>query len=120
MKEEVQSEWTKNISSKEQRAILKRMFQFAKPYRYHFAGAIIFAMLLSTTDVLLPKILEYYMDNYLTPKTATSQVIYFFAALYLFGVVIKSIVWFFQCFLYFRSSLFTFQFFIFFSRFFVL
>lgn len=49
------------------------------------------------------------MDDYLTPKTATNQVILFFAGLYLFGVIVKSIVWFFQWFLYSTASLKTYQ-----------
>ena len=44
------------------------------------------------------------MDNYLTPKTATMQVILTFAAIY-FGVIVKSIVWFFQWYLYSMASL---------------
>lgn len=107
---EQQSEWTKSIPVTEQVTIVKRLFKFAKPFQLTFFSAIIFAFILSIINVLLPRIIQTFMDNYLTPKTATNQIIYFFAGLYLFGVVIKSVVWFFQWFLYSTASLKTYQF----------
>lgn len=107
--EEHQSEWSKSISFKEQRQIIKRMFVFAKPFRGTFATAIVFALLLSVINVLMPRILQTFMDNYLTPRTATTKVILLFAGLYLFGVVMKALVWFFQWFLYSQASLKTYQ-----------
>lgn len=108
--EKHQSEWTKSIPVKEQVSIVKRLFKYARPFRMTFFIAILFAFILSIINVLLPRIIQTFMDNYLTPKTATNQIVFFFAGLYLFGVIIKSIVWFFQWFLYSTASLKTYQF----------
>ncbi|WP_312540709.1 ABC transporter ATP-binding protein [Enterococcus sp.] len=104
-----ESEWSKSIPFKEQKTIIKRMFVFAKPFRKTFYAAIFFALLLSVVNILLPLIIQTFMDDYLTNQTATQQVIYFFAGLYFFGVVIKALIWFFQWFLYSMGSLKTYQ-----------
>jgi len=85
-----ESEWRKSIPFKEQKTIIKQMFVFAKPFRKTFYAAIFFALLLSVVNILLPLIIQTFMDDYLTNQTATQQVIYFFAGLYFFGVVIKA------------------------------
>lgn len=107
--QEYQSEWSKSIPVKEQISIVKRLFRFAKPFRGMFFTAILFAFALSVVNILLPRIIQNFMDDYLTPKTATTQVILYFAGLYFLGVVIKSIVWFFQWYLYSNASLNTYQ-----------
>lgn len=107
--EENQSAWSKSIPFSEQKVIIKRMFKFAKPFRKTFFTAIAFALLLSVVNILLPRIIQTFMDDYLTPKTATTQIIIFFAACYFFGVVMKAIIWFYQWFMYSMASLRTFQ-----------
>lgn len=97
------------MSIKEQLAVTRRMLKFARPFKKIFAWAIFFAILLSGMNVLLPKILQVFMDQYLTPKTATTKIILFFGALYFIGVLVKSIVWFFQGYLYSKASLNTYQ-----------
>lgn len=107
--ERQESEWSKSIPFKEQKLIIKRMLQFAKPFKKTFFAAIFFAFLLSIVNILLPRILQTFMDKYLTQQSATNQIIYFFAGLYFFGVVIKAVIWFFQWFLYSMASLQTYQ-----------
>ncbi|MBO0421563.1 multidrug ABC transporter ATP-binding protein [Enterococcus plantarum] len=109
MEEKYESEWTKSVPLKEQVSIVKRLLKFARPFRRTFFTAILFALILSIINIILPRIIQTFMDDYLTPKTATNQVILFFAGLYLFGVMVKSIVWFFQWFLYSNASLKTYQ-----------
>ncbi|MGM0124995.1 ABC transporter ATP-binding protein [Enterococcus sp. AZ194] len=107
--EEYKSEWTKSIPLREQKTIIKRLMQFAKPFRTTFFVAILFAFVLSIINVLLPRIIQTFMDDYLSTQTATTQVILYFAGLYLIGVILKSIIWFFQWFLYSMASLKTYQ-----------
>ncbi|MEI5992949.1 ABC transporter ATP-binding protein [Candidatus Enterococcus mansonii] len=109
MEEKYESEWTKSVPLKEQVSIVKRLLKFASPFRRTFFAAILFALILSIINIILPRIIQLFMDDYLTPKTATTQVIYFFAGLYLFGVIVKSIIWFFQWYLYSMASLKTYQ-----------
>ena len=95
----------RELPMKEQLTIVQRLFRFAKPFRRMFYTAILFAFGLSIINILLPRVIQVFMDNYLTPKTATMQVILTFAAIYFFGVIVKSIVWFFQWYLYSMASL---------------
>lgn len=82
-----ESEWSKSIPFKEQKNIIKRMFLFAKPFRKTFYATIFFAFVLSIINILLPLIIQTFMDNYLTNQTATQQVIYFFlCVVFLWGV----------------------------------
>lgn len=109
MEENQQSEWTKSIPLKEQTQIIKRLLKFAHPFRKTFVAAIAFAFVLSIVNVILPRIIQTFMDNYLSKESATTRVIVFFAGLYLFGIIVKSIIWFFQWFLYSMASLKTYQ-----------
>nr|WP_174298998.1 ABC transporter ATP-binding protein [Enterococcus phoeniculicola] len=109
MMEEYKSEWTKSIPLKEQKTIIQRLLKFAKPFQTTFIVAILFALVLSVINVLLPRIIQTFMDNYLAKQAATTQIILYFAGLYLFGVILKSIIWFFQWFLYSMASLKTYQ-----------
>ena len=109
MEEKYQSEWSRELPLKEQLTIVQHLFRFAKPFRRMFYTAILFAFGLSIINILLPRVIQVFMDNYLTPKTATMQVILTFAAIYFFGVIVKSIVWFFQWYLYSMASLKTYQ-----------
>ncbi|OQO66751.1 multidrug ABC transporter ATP-binding protein [Enterococcus faecium] len=109
MDENYQSEWTKSIPLKEQKKIITRLMKFAKPFRRTFIVAILFAFALSVINVLLPRIIQTFMDDHLAKQSATTQVILFFASMYLFGVIVKSIIWFFQWYLYSMASLKTYQ-----------
>ena len=108
--EKQQSEWAKSMPFKEQLSIIKRLLQYAKPFRNTFFVAIIFAFLLSVVNIFLPRILQFFIDNYLMKQSATIQIMLFFAFLYFFGTVIKALVWFLQGYLYSIGALQTFQF----------
>ena len=90
------SQWSKALSFKEQRAIIKRLFVYARPFRKTFSIAILFSLGLAAINILLPRILQTLIDRYLQPQKATSQIIWLFAALYLLGTILKAIIWFFQ------------------------
>lgn len=107
--EQHQSEWSKSIPFSEQKKIIKRLFVFAKPFRRTFIIAILFAFALSIVNVILPRIIQTFMDDHLTNKSADNQTILFFAGMYLFGVIVKALIWFFQWFLYSMGSLKTYQ-----------
>lgn len=94
------SDWQKSIPVKEQVTIVKRMFAFAKPFRKEFFIAVFFGGCLAIINVVLPKILQIFMDSYLTPKKATTEIIITFAAVYFGVTLVKIIVWFFQMYLF--------------------
>lgn len=94
---------------KEQWVVIKRLFKFAKPFQRMFFSAVVFAFFLAIINVLLPRVLQVFIDNHLKTNTATMNVLIFFSTLYFIGTLIKSIVWFFQGFLYNYASLKTYQ-----------
>nr|WP_211252975.1 ABC transporter ATP-binding protein [Carnobacterium gallinarum] len=91
MMENHKSDWQKSIPLKEQFSIVKRMFVFAKPFRKQFFIAVFFGAGLAIINVLLPRVLQIFMDSYLTPKKATTEIIITFAAIY-FGVTLTKII----------------------------
>ena len=82
MEDKYQSEWTKSIPLKEQKTIIKRLLHFAKPFKSLFIVAILFALALSVVNILLPRIIQTFMDEHLAKQSATTQVILFFAGVY--------------------------------------
>lgn len=107
--EKFESAWSKSLSLKEQKVIVKRLFAYTKKFRKSFLIAICFAFFLSVINIFLPKVLQYLMDGYLDDKSATTKVILIFAGLYFLGTILKSIVWFLQAFIYSVASLETYQ-----------
>lgn len=98
--EENKSEWLKSIPVKEQVAIVKRMFVFAKPFKKQFFIAIFFGVILAIINILLPRILQIFMDSYLTPRKATTEIIITFASIYFAVTLAKIVVWFCQMYIF--------------------
>ncbi|WP_415622143.1 ABC transporter ATP-binding protein [Liquorilactobacillus sp.] len=92
------------MSLKEQFIVLKRLLPFAVEFKWQFVTAIIFAAFLSVINILLPKLLQFYMDHFLTSKNATLNIMFFFAGLYFLGTIIKAFTQFFQNFCYSMGS----------------
>lgn len=109
MKEDKQSAWARSIPLKEQKEIVKRLLHYARPYAWQFLLAIVCTLFLSVINILLPKILQTYMDKYLTHLSATNQIILFFVLIYLASTVMKAFVWFWQGFLFSKASVNTLQ-----------
>ncbi len=107
--EKFESAWSKSLSLKEQKVIVKRLFAYTKKFRKSFLIAICFAFFLSVINIFLPKVLQYLMDGYLDDKSATTKIILIFAGLYFLGTILKSVVWFLQAFIYSVASLETYQ-----------
>ncbi|MGY3747089.1 ABC transporter ATP-binding protein [Vagococcus salmoninarum] len=109
MAEETESAWGKSMPMKEQVSIVKRLLTYTKPFKGQFIVAIALAIVLSIINIMMPKIIQVFIDDYLKPQTATTEIIFFFAFLYLVGTIIKAVVWFFQFYLYSKASLNTYQ-----------
>ncbi len=87
-----QSIWSQSIPVKEQSQIIKRMLKFSLPFKGLFISAILTSAALAIVNILLPKLLQVFMDKYLTVRTGTTRVILGFAALYLMGTILKAIL----------------------------
>ena len=94
------SAWSQSISLKDQLRIIGRLFTFAKPYKWYFFISIIFAAAISVVNILLPKIIQVYMDSHLVANHPEFKVMWFFAGLYFFGMLSKAIMQFVQTYLY--------------------
>lgn len=81
-----------SLTRKDQRQVLKRLFKFAGLFKKQFGIAVVFAIVLSVINVLLPRMLQYYMDHYLAHQSTGVQVIVIFAILYGIGTLIKAVV----------------------------
>lgn len=84
------------LSRKQQRNILKRLFGFAWAFKRQFITAILFAIGLSIINIILPRMLQFYMDHYLVHQNTGIQIIVGFATVYFIGTIIKAIVQFIQ------------------------
>ncbi|MBO0438504.1 ABC transporter ATP-binding protein [Vagococcus fluvialis] len=107
--EESKSAWSKSFTMKEQKTIIKRLLTFAKPFKKEFVLSLMFAVSLAVINIILPKILQIFMDDHLTAENTTMNIILYFAGLYAIGILFKAIVWFGQWVLYFKGSLKTYQ-----------
>ncbi|MGQ2374887.1 ABC transporter ATP-binding protein [Companilactobacillus zhachilii] len=88
------------LSGKERRTIMKQLFSFAKYFKFQFGISIFFVLLLSVINVLLPRMLQYFMDHYLTNMSTNMQMILVFAAVYAIATVLKAITQFVQIFFF--------------------
>lgn len=100
MAKKSESVWAHSIPLKQQVNIIKRLFLFAKPFKWYFYWSIIFSAVVSVINILLPKIIQIYFDDYLAKHQATMGIIWFFAGLYLFGMIVRAITEFGETYLY--------------------
>lgn len=98
--EESKSVWTKAIPFKEQAQIFKRVLKYVKPFKVEMGIAIFGAFLVSVINMLLPRGLQFFLDNYLIKQKATVQIIIWAGLLYGLGTLIKAILQFIYQYLY--------------------
>ncbi|WP_155286649.1 ABC transporter ATP-binding protein [Lacticaseibacillus zhaodongensis] len=100
MADQYKSAWAKSIPFKQQVKIMGRLMTYAKPYKKQFIGAIVGAAGLAGMNILLPYILQEYMDKYLAKQRASVKIILAVAALYALGTILKAFSQFVQSFLF--------------------
>ncbi|WP_034536571.1 ABC transporter ATP-binding protein [Carnobacterium inhibens] len=99
-----ESAWSKSFTAKEQVTILKRIIKFASPFKGQFAGGIVFGILLAITNIILPRILQVFIDDYLAKGAATNNIIILFAVIYFGMTIVKIIFWYLNLYLYNMAS----------------
>ncbi|WP_225420390.1 ABC transporter ATP-binding protein [Lapidilactobacillus bayanensis] len=99
-----QSAWTQSISTKDQVKIIARVMKYALPFKSYFLIALVFSAFLATINILLPRLLQYFMDHFLNKGNTAFNIILDFAALYFLGTVLKAILQFFSNYLYSMGS----------------
>ena len=90
--EKQESVWSKAIPFKEQVAIFKRLMGFVKHFKFEMTIALIGAFLVSIINILLPRGLQYFLDNFLLKQSATVQIILFAGLLYAIGSILKAVI----------------------------
>ncbi|HJE86676.1 ABC transporter ATP-binding protein/permease [Levilactobacillus brevis] len=96
MTDKHESAWAHSMTTKEQWTVIKRLLRFAAPYKWFFIGSIILSALISGVNVFLPWLLQTYMDRYLRAGNATIVIMWLFAGLYFFGMVMRALMQFWQ------------------------
>ncbi|MFB9768611.1 ABC transporter ATP-binding protein [Lactiplantibacillus modestisalitolerans] len=86
-----QSVWARSMPVKEQLNVIRRLLPYAKPFKWYFFGAILFSGLVSVVNIYLPRVLQTYLDRYLRTGNATTVIMWYFAALYFFGMVVRAL-----------------------------
>lgn len=69
---------------------------YAKPFKWFFIAAIVFSGLISVVNIYLPRVLQTFIDHYLKTGHATVPVMWYFAGLYFFGMVVRALMQFVQ------------------------
>lgn len=88
------------MTTKEQFHTIKRMMPFTKPFLKQFLVAIVFAGIVSVINILLPRLIQFYMDHYLVHTSTPLSIMFLFAGLYFLGAVLQAVFQFGQTFLY--------------------
>ena len=98
------SAWSKSIPIKEQVSVLKKIFVYAAPYKKQFMIALLFGVGLAVADVASPRIIQIFLDDYVTKGNATAQIGLQFAGLYMLTIFFKMITMYFQNYIFSMAS----------------
>lgn len=91
-----QSVWARSMPVKEQLTVIRRLLPYAKPFKWFFITTIIMSGLISLVNIYLPKVLQLFIDRYLRTGQATIAILWYFAGLYFFGMIVRATMQFFQ------------------------
>lgn len=75
-----------------QRTVLKRLFKAARPFWWQFSVAVVMAILVSVVNLILPRMVQFFIDHYLRHATATAKVIIGFVIVYFVVTMVKAIM----------------------------
>lgn len=79
-----------------QRVVLRRIFKAARPFWWQFTLAIGVAVVLSVVNLLLPRLIQFYIDHYLRHGPVLLKWIIMFAGIYLALTIIRALLQFIQ------------------------
>lgn len=86
----------KALSHRQQFQILRRLFRAAKPFWWQFTLATVMAIILSIVNLLLPRMIQFYIDHYLRHGPVLVKWIVLFSCLYFGMTIIRAILQFVQ------------------------
>ncbi|WP_367342305.1 ABC transporter ATP-binding protein [Limosilactobacillus sp.] len=85
-----------NLTRHQQFHILARLSQAAKPFWMQFTLAVVVAVVLSIVNLLLPRMIQFYIDHYLRHGPVLVKWIVLFAGLYFGMTIIRAVLQFIQ------------------------
>ncbi|MBF6977809.1 ABC transporter ATP-binding protein [Aerococcaceae bacterium zg-BR22] len=85
------SEWAEKMPIKEQVAVTMDITRYALPFKWLFIIAMIFSATSSFITVIMPRIIQTYIDRYLGNASATVQIAMLFAGIYLVLILLQAI-----------------------------
>lgn len=85
------SAWSGKMTATTQFQTVRTLFRFMKPYAKYFYGALILAAAISVVNVLLPRLLQTFMNQHLHHMSPTWRVLIVFALLYFAITLVKAV-----------------------------
>lgn len=86
----------RSLTIHQQFHILRRIFKAARPFWWQFSLAAVMAVVLSIVNLLLPRMIQFYIDHYLRHGPVLVKWIVLFAGLYFGMTVIRAVIQFVQ------------------------
>lgn len=90
------SAWSGKMTATTQFQTVRALFRFMKPYAKYFYGALILAAAISVVNVLLPRLLQTFMNQHLHRMSPTWRLLIVFALLYFTITLVKAVAQFFS------------------------
>ena len=91
-------ETNKALTGKEQKAVLFRLLSYAKPHKKEIAIAFLLLFLATAADITGPVLVKIFIDDYLTVGDIAARPVIWIAGAYLFLIVAKVTIQYFQIF----------------------
>lgn len=86
-------------------AILKRIVRYTFPFKKTFGISLLFSLLLALTNMLMPLIIQRFMDDYIRTGKATVRIALLFAITYLSANLFKMVFQYLERYLFTKASL---------------
>ncbi|KIU23728.1 putative multidrug resistance ABC transporter ATP-binding/permease protein YheH [Weissella cibaria] len=90
------SAWSGKMTAATQFQTVGALFRFMKPYAKYFYGALLLAAAISVVNVLLPRLLQTFMNQHLHRMSPTWRLLIVFALLYFTITLVKAVAQFFS------------------------
>lgn len=91
---------SRSVPLKEQFHILKRILKYTKPYMKQFLTAILLIVFLAIINVMMPRVIQTFIDDYLAVGKATKNTAIVFGLIYFSLTIIKMIVTFLELYIF--------------------
>lgn len=91
---------SRSIPIKEQMHTLKRIVRFTRPYIKQFTIAILLVVILAILNVIQPRVIQVFIDEYLAVGTATTRTAIIFGGIYFSVTILRATTTFFELYLF--------------------